>query len=103
MANLWAERFTAEERLMAEQTVLPYHALREVCAAAPHGKVPAIAERLAVDLGREATRCQLATALRRDAAEAEKQGARAEPASTVTSCAPAVAATRAKSSGRRAR
>lgn len=103
MTNLWAQEFTAEERLMAEQAVLQYRALREACAAALQGKVLAIAERLAVDQGREATRCQLETALQREAAEAEKKGARAEAASAVTSSARTAAAKRAKSSRPRAR
>lgn len=103
MANLWAEEFTAEERLMAEQAVLQYRALREACAAAPQGKVLAIAERLAVDQGREAMRVQLETALQREAAEAEKKGARAEPASSVRPSGPTAAVKRATSSRRRAR
>lgn len=103
MANFWAEEFTAEERLMAEQAVLQYRALREACAAAPHGKVLAIAERLAVDQGREATRVQLETALQREAAEAEKKGARVEPANCVTSSERTAGARRGKSSQQRVR
>lgn len=103
MANLWAEEFTAEERLMAEQAVLQYRTLREACVAAPHGKVLAIAERLAVDQGREAMRMQLETALQREAAEAEKKGARVEPAHTARPSAPTAAAKRGTSSRRRGR
>lgn len=102
MWNLWAEEFTLEERLMAEQAVLQYRALRAACAAASDGKVLAIAERLAVDQGREATRRQLETALQHEAAEAEKKGARAEPARAVRPSAPTADAKRAKSSRRRA-
>lgn len=100
MANLWSEEFTPEERLMAEQAVLQYRALRDACAAAPHGKVLAIAERLAVDQGREAMRVQLETALQREAAEAEKKGARAAVARAVTSHGRTAAAKPARSSRR---
>jgi hypothetical protein len=103
MANLWSEEFSAEERLLAEQAVLQYRTLREACASAPNGKVLAIAERLAVDQGREAMRRQLETALQHEAAEAEKKGARAEAANTVTSSARTADASRARSSRRRAR
>jgi hypothetical protein len=103
MTNLWAAAFTPEERLLAEQAVLQYRALREACVAAPHGKVLAIAERLAVDQGREAMRRQLETALQQEAAEAEKKGAQAAAARAVTCSARTADASGAKSSRRRAR
>lgn len=103
MANLWSEEFTADERLMAEQAVLQYRALRQACVAAPQGKVLAIAERLAVDHGREAMRVQLETALQREAAEAEKKGARAAPARSANCSAPTAGAKPARSSRRRVR
>jgi hypothetical protein len=101
MANLWWEQFTPEERLLAEQAVLQHRALRQACAAAPDGRVLAIAERLAVEQGREATRLQLETALQHEAAEAEKKGAQAEAADRVASRELTAAARRAKSSRRR--
>ena len=82
MSSLSWEQWSAEERLLAEQAVLQYRALRKACAEAPHGKVLGIAERLAVSQGREMTRRTLETALQEEAAEAEKKGAQAESAPT---------------------
>jgi hypothetical protein len=75
MSSLRWEQLSAEERLLAEQAVLQYRALRTACAEAPHGKVLGVAERLAVNQGRELTRHTLETALQQEAAEAEKKGA----------------------------
>jgi len=75
MSSLSWEQLSAEERLLAEQAVLQYRALRKACAEAPHGKVLGVAERLAVDQGREMTRRTLETALQQEAGEAEKKGA----------------------------
>lgn len=97
MANLWSEEFSAAERLLAEQAVLQFRALRQACVAAPDGKVLAVAERLAVDQGREAMRRQLETALQQEAAEAEKKGARAEAAHAAKPSARIAAAKRARS------
>ena len=83
MSSLSWERLSAEERLLAEQAVLQYRALRTACAKAPHGKVLGVAERLAVNQGRELTRRTLETALQQEAAEAEKKGAPAGSAPTV--------------------
>ncbi len=69
MSNLWWEQLQRGRTSVAEQAVLQHRALRVACAAAPHGKVFAIAERLAVDQGREATRRQLETALQLKAVE----------------------------------
>ena len=44
MSSLSWERLSAEERLLAEQAVLQYRALRTACAKAPHGKVLGVAE-----------------------------------------------------------
>jgi hypothetical protein len=82
MSSLWWEQLSAEERLLAEQAVLQYRALRKACAEAPHGKVLGIAERMAANQGREITRRTLETALQQEAAEAEKKGAQAESAPT---------------------
>ena len=102
MLNLWWEHLTSEERLLAEQAVLQHRALREACAAAPDGKVLAIAERLAVEQGRAATRLQLETALQHEAAEAEKKGAQDEAAQSAELPARTAAAKRVTSSRRRA-
>lgn len=82
MSNLWYEQLSPEERLLAEQAVVQYRALRKACTEAPDGKVLGVAERLAVNQGREMTRQTLETALQQEAAEAEKKGAPAESAPT---------------------
>ena len=82
MSNLWWQQLSPEERLLAEQAVVQYRALRVACAAAPNGKVLGVAERLAVDQGHEMTRRTLESALQQEAAEAEKKGAQVGIAST---------------------
>jgi hypothetical protein len=82
MSSLWWEQLSPEERLMAEQAVVQYRALRAACAAAPNGKVLGVAERLAVDQGRETARRTLESALQQEAAAAEKKGAQLGIAST---------------------
>jgi hypothetical protein len=82
MSSLCWEQLSPEERLLAEQAVVQYRALRAACAAAPDGKVLGVAERLAVDQGREMTRRTLESALQQEAAEAEKKGAQAGSAPT---------------------
>jgi hypothetical protein len=82
MSSLWWEQLSAEERLLAEQAVVQYRALRAACAAAPNGKVLGVAERLAVDQGRETARRTLESALQQEAAAAEKKGAQVGIAST---------------------
>ena len=82
MSSLSWEHLSAEERLLAEQSVLQYRALRKACAEAADGKVLGIAERIAVNQGREMTRRTLETALQEEAAEAEKKGAPAGSAPT---------------------
>jgi hypothetical protein len=82
MSSLWWEQLSPEERLLAEQAVVQYRALRAACAAAPNGKVLGVAERLAVDQGHEMTRRTLESALQQEAAEAEKKGAQVGIAST---------------------
>jgi hypothetical protein len=67
---------------------------------APDGKVLAIAERLAVTQGREATRLQLETALQHEAAQAEKKGAQAATAPSVALRGRMAAAKRGTSSRR---
>jgi hypothetical protein len=82
MSSLWWEQLSAEERLLAEQAVVQYRALRAACAATPNGKVLGVAERLAVDQGRETARRTLESALQQEAAAAEKKGAQVGIAST---------------------
>jgi hypothetical protein len=82
MSSLSWEQLSAEERLLAEQAVLQYRALRTACVKAPHGKVLGVAERLAVHQGHELTRRTLETALQEEAAAAEKKGAQSESAPT---------------------
>ncbi len=80
MDGLEWQNLDAKERLLAEFAVTKYRTLRRACDAAPDGRVLGIAERLAVDQGREATRLALTTALQQQAAEVEKKGVPAEPA-----------------------
>lgn len=82
MSNLIWEQLSPEERLLAEQAVLQYRALRRACTEAPHGKVLGVAERLAVNQGRELTRRTLETALQEEAAEVEKKVAAIGSAAT---------------------
>lgn len=101
MNKLQWDGLSPEERLLAEQAVLEFRALRKACVEAPDGRVLAVAERLAVSQGREAMRRTLETALQLEAAEAEKKGASAEPAKTVRSSERTVAASVGKSSRQR--
>lgn len=75
----WDE-LTPEERLLAEQAVLNFRALNKACRSAKSGTVLAVAERLAVDQGRELTRQTLQAALEIEGREVEKKGQRADPA-----------------------
>lgn len=65
---------TPEERLVAEQAVLNLRALNETCDDAADGTVLAIAEKLAVDQGRELTRRTLQTVVDRQTQAVEKKG-----------------------------
>ena len=71
---------TAEERLVAEQAVLNLRSLNETCDAAADGTVLGIAERLAVEQGRELTRRTLQAAVDRQAQAVEKKGRRPDGA-----------------------
>ena len=73
-------QMTPEERLIAEQAVLNFRTLNKACDEAPHGRVLAVAEDLAIDQGRELTRRTLEASLRRQAEEAEKKGRRRDAA-----------------------
>jgi hypothetical protein len=66
--------------LLAEQAVMNLRTLKTACRAAPHGKVLAVGERLAVQQGRELIRRTLETAMQAEAADLEKKGDRAVPA-----------------------
>jgi hypothetical protein len=101
MNKLQWDGLTPEERLLAEQAVLEFRALRKACVEAPDGRVLAVAERMAVSQGREAMRRTLETALQLEAAEAEKKGVSAEPANAVRSAEPIAVASAGKSSLRR--
>lgn len=103
MNQLQWDVLSAEERLLAEQAVLEYRALRQACAAAPHGRVLAVAEQLAVSQGREAMRRTLETALQQDAAEAEKKGVPAASVRGVKSRGPTADGSGGRSSQRPAR
>jgi len=77
--GLTAEELTAEERLIAEQAVLNLRTLNKACDAAADGTVLAIAERIAVDQGRELIRKTLQASLDQQAHAVEKKGRRPEP------------------------
>jgi hypothetical protein len=77
MAGMNWDKLSAEERLVAEQAILNLRALSKACRAAPDGKVLGVAERLAVEQGRELTRRTLQAALESEGREAEKKGPRA--------------------------
>lgn len=97
------EELTPEERMLAEQAVLNFRALRRTCAEAPDGKVLAFAETLAVSQGREAIRKTLETALQLEAAEVEKRGAPAERANAAEPSGRTAAGSHGKSSRQEAR
>lgn len=69
-----AQRDERIERLIMEQAALFARALSESANEAPDGKVLAIAERVAVEQGREFVRKALAITLQGQAAAAEKRG-----------------------------
>ena len=71
---------TANERLIAEQAVMNFQALKAACDAAADGTVLGIAEQLAVKQGREATRRTLEMSLQTQDADVEKKARRAGPA-----------------------
>ncbi len=72
------DTLSPEERLVAEQAILNLRSLNKACDAAPDGKVLAIAERLAMDQGREQIRRTLEISLTAQATEVEKKGCAAE-------------------------
>ena len=74
MTGMNWDEMTADERLMAEQAVLNLRALNRVCRLAPDGHVLDVAERLALEQGRELTRQTLEVALHAEGAEVEKKG-----------------------------
>ena len=63
-----------EERLIAEQAILNLRELNKTCDAAPHGKVFAIAETMAVNQGREFICKSLESSLATQATDVEKNG-----------------------------
>ena len=75
----WDET-TATERLIAEQAVMNLRALNKACRGAADGQVLAVAERLAVEQGRELTRRILEVSLAEEGAEVEKKRLRGGPA-----------------------
>lgn len=67
------EELSPEERLIAEQAILNYRSLNETCDAAADGTVFAIAEKLAVEQGRELTRRTLQATLNAQVKSVEKK------------------------------
>ncbi len=74
------EELGPEERLIAEQAVLNLRSLDEACDAAADGTVLAIAEKMAVEQGRELTRRTRQASVDRQARAVEKKGCRPGPA-----------------------
>jgi hypothetical protein len=82
--------FEVEDELEAaavEQTLAMARELRRLADAAPDGKVLAVAEQAAVDLGRRFTRDRLQDVLNAQAADLEKKGGAAAPAPAAASAA----------------
>lgn len=67
------DELSAEERLIAEQAILNYRTLNETCDAAADGTVFAIAEKLAVEQGRELTQRTLQASLNAQVKSVEKK------------------------------
>ena len=62
-----------EERLIAEQAVLNFRSLNSACDAAADGTVLAVAEKLAVEQGRELTRRTLQATIDAQVESVEKK------------------------------
>ena len=73
---MFFEELTPEERLVAEQAVLNLRSLDKACDAAADGTVLAIAEKIAVEQGRELTRRTLQVSVDRQTKAVEKKGRR---------------------------
>lgn len=67
------DELTPEERLIAEQAVLNLRSLNEACDAAADGSVLAVAEKIAVEQGRELTRKTLQTSVNAQVKSVEKK------------------------------
>ena len=76
MAGMKWDAMTAEERLLAEQTVLNLRTLNRVARLAPDGHVLDVVERLAMEQGRELVRKTIELSLHTEGAEVEKKAAR---------------------------
>ncbi len=78
MAGMDWNELTPSERLVAEQAVMNLRSLNKAAREAEFGKVLEVAEKLAIDQGRELTRRTLETSLDLEAREVEKKGRRAD-------------------------
>jgi hypothetical protein len=67
------DELSPEERLIAEQAILNLRSLNDACDAAADGTVLAIAEKMAVDQGRELTRRVLQISLDTQVKSVEKK------------------------------
>lgn len=74
------DELTPEERLLAEQAVINLRSLNDACDAAADGTVLAIAEKIALEQGRELTRRTLQTSVDRQSKAVEKKGRHTGPA-----------------------
>ena len=73
MSGMNFEELTPQERLIAEQAIMNLRTLNKACREAPHGKVLAVAETLAIDQGRELTRRTLEESVNQQRHEIEKK------------------------------
>lgn len=73
MSGMNFDELSPQERLIAEQAVMNLRTLNKACREAPHGKVLAVAEALAIDQGRELTRRTLEESVNQQRDELEKK------------------------------
>ena len=73
MAGMNWDEVTAEERLLAEQSVLNFRTLNRVARLAPDGHVLDVVERLALEQGRELVRRTIELSLHEEGTEVEKK------------------------------
>ena len=69
-----SDQLSPEERLIAEQAVLNFRSLNDACDAAADGTVLAVAEKLAVEQGRELIRRTLEASMEQQVKAVEKKG-----------------------------
>jgi len=76
-------KLTENERLVAEQAILAYQAVRQAAQSAPHGQGMAMMEQAVTEKGFETLRKMLALSAS-EHSEAQKKGSAAKPARAAT-------------------